>query len=733
MICPRSFQQVVYKLKNTKKQISVGKHVIQEVVKKPKTLHLDKKRHDAERIDHDNIRLLQKITKVSSTIPKIKLDKDWSLHKSYKRIVEKSGRKDLNDLFSRRKEFLEKNFQGMLPGIVKDSSRSREDVYSKNNGVLSDSKYNHLTQDTYSARTNSNMNGSLYMGQHINKIDSLDNDNNEQATSQEVTNINSKRTQSSGLRILQNRSKLRGAEVPPVKNYMQRTNFSNIQQKSKEDDEEDLQQKNLLNSDKKLQKIGQVNNIKNLKNGTISGSVRYQSHNNRPQYSNQINNNAVGGFNNLQKSMLNQSLPKVNILKQQQQQINLNNSYQKGIPIVVKQNNLLQQEDLPQIESVRDITNTNINQSNKSITQKQTANSKSILNQSQSISSSANNKPLSNIGSQNLVHKNDKSSIAKNNVLNNNTSSNGSVNKSLVMNGLVSKSIDISKKSTSNQLKQDSLKNNVNVKTEAAVQQSKDSNKDKSKQISNNNSQISQSNKLNEDSEVNLHSNPQNNHFNDDITPHGDIIQEELRSSKMFENSQNLASGSNLEANSNRDKNDKSTNQSKFLQQKAQSKQELMEPSIDNYADEQFDQPSIEQNNQAIKHNLIHNPQKDTKSKSQFEQSQVNDKHKKDNQTVKSINQQKQAQQVQQSRTSTIAKNKTEDQYIDEDFDNEAIDNDEIEEKNSNGVIVDDQQNTANNKTSIKQQQIVEKQPSQGQDEYLDEEYEDIVDDNDDQ
>lgn len=49
------------------------------------------------------------------------------MHKSYKQIIQKAGKKDLADLFQKRKDFLEKNFSA-LPGI-KESSRSREDAY----------------------------------------------------------------------------------------------------------------------------------------------------------------------------------------------------------------------------------------------------------------------------------------------------------------------------------------------------------------------------------------------------------------------------------------------------------------------------------------------------------------------------------------------------------------------------------------------------------------------------
>ncbi len=41
-------------------------------------------------------------------------------------MLSKSAKKDLNDVFSKRKEFLEKNFT-MLPGI-KESARSRENT-----------------------------------------------------------------------------------------------------------------------------------------------------------------------------------------------------------------------------------------------------------------------------------------------------------------------------------------------------------------------------------------------------------------------------------------------------------------------------------------------------------------------------------------------------------------------------------------------------------------------------
>jgi len=61
-------------------------------------------------------------------MPKEKMAREWSMHNSYKQILQKSARKDMNDLFSKRKEFLEKNFQG-LPGIVKDVAKSRESMY----------------------------------------------------------------------------------------------------------------------------------------------------------------------------------------------------------------------------------------------------------------------------------------------------------------------------------------------------------------------------------------------------------------------------------------------------------------------------------------------------------------------------------------------------------------------------------------------------------------------------
>eukprot|EP00350_Pseudokeronopsis_sp_OXSARD2_P014173 CAMPEP_0170548682 /NCGR_PEP_ID=MMETSP0211-20121228/6920_1 /TAXON_ID=311385 /ORGANISM="Pseudokeronopsis sp., Strain OXSARD2" /LENGTH=109 /DNA_ID=CAMNT_0010854303 /DNA_START=304 /DNA_END=633 /DNA_ORIENTATION=- len=77
---------------------------------------MDRKKVEAEKIDMDNLKILQKITSVSSTLPKKKLDRDWEQHKSYAQNIQRAKRQEMTDMFCRRREFLVKNFQG-FPGI----------------------------------------------------------------------------------------------------------------------------------------------------------------------------------------------------------------------------------------------------------------------------------------------------------------------------------------------------------------------------------------------------------------------------------------------------------------------------------------------------------------------------------------------------------------------------------------------------------------------------------------
>ena len=45
--------------------------------KKPKLLHIERKKVEAERIDEENLKLLNKITNVKSSMPKSKLDEEF--------------------------------------------------------------------------------------------------------------------------------------------------------------------------------------------------------------------------------------------------------------------------------------------------------------------------------------------------------------------------------------------------------------------------------------------------------------------------------------------------------------------------------------------------------------------------------------------------------------------------------------------------------------------------------
>ncbi|CDW77729.1 UNKNOWN [Stylonychia lemnae] len=150
----------------------------------------------------------------SATIPKQKLDKDWSTQRQYQQIVQKSAKKDLLDLYQKRREFLQKNFQ-MLPGI-KDTSKSREDTQTDRQRLNDASTLeSQSTREKYPLPTQRNK-GNLI----LNQKSMLEDDPK-------------KRTKSSGSRCSSNVNMKQSS----TKRLLQKTNFSEIHQNSLEDDE----------------------------------------------------------------------------------------------------------------------------------------------------------------------------------------------------------------------------------------------------------------------------------------------------------------------------------------------------------------------------------------------------------------------------------------------------------------------------------------------------------------
>jgi hypothetical protein len=59
--------------------------------KKGKLLHIERKKVEAERIDEENLKLLNKITRVKSTLPKSKLDEEYKKSQRYKNNINKQA------------------------------------------------------------------------------------------------------------------------------------------------------------------------------------------------------------------------------------------------------------------------------------------------------------------------------------------------------------------------------------------------------------------------------------------------------------------------------------------------------------------------------------------------------------------------------------------------------------------------------------------------------------------
>lgn len=80
------------------------------------------KKLEAQRIVKANFHLLNRITHVSSSVDKRKLDEDWRRTKHYKQLIQKTSKKaDLSDLINKREGFLKHNFQ-VLPRVYLRSS-----------------------------------------------------------------------------------------------------------------------------------------------------------------------------------------------------------------------------------------------------------------------------------------------------------------------------------------------------------------------------------------------------------------------------------------------------------------------------------------------------------------------------------------------------------------------------------------------------------------------------------
>ncbi|CDW90357.1 UNKNOWN [Stylonychia lemnae] len=234
----------------------------------------------------------------SATIPKQKLDKDWSTQRQYQQIVQKSAKKDLLDLYQKRREFLQKNYQ-MLPGI-KDTSKSREDTQTDRQRLNDASTLeSQSAREKYPLPTQRNK-GNLI----LNQKSMLEDDPK-------------KRTKSSGNRYSSNVNMKQSS----TKRLMQKTNFSEIHQNSLEDDEGTM-----TASIKNQKQASNTTTTNDYKDNMILGSKQLKA--SAAGYQKTPRDNQLGGYRISKQLNGGGQLPKVNLVGNQK----LAQSYQFNIP-----------------------------------------------------------------------------------------------------------------------------------------------------------------------------------------------------------------------------------------------------------------------------------------------------------------------------------------------------------------------------------------------------------------
>ena len=111
---------------STGKRLTVGHHKVHPNASRPKTLHLDKLKKEAERIDSDNGKILDAILNAKPLIPITSDRRNASVQERLLKNISKSNKGSFAPILKRRKELIEYK-KHLFPSILEYSSKQSKD------------------------------------------------------------------------------------------------------------------------------------------------------------------------------------------------------------------------------------------------------------------------------------------------------------------------------------------------------------------------------------------------------------------------------------------------------------------------------------------------------------------------------------------------------------------------------------------------------------------------------